>query len=195
MSVADVWECEHLEAKIRRRTRSNGVTCYTHQCLNCGRSLREVSKNSPEVMRLADVEPFDETLPQRWKEERQTIWQERREAHQQAKFEQDVEWWARYHAYMKSDAWKLKRGKVLLRAKGQCEGCGERPPTEVHHLTYAHLGSEFLWELVAVCARCHARAHNQPEPKDDPKWEWKEDDPAALKYDYFESINRRPAAS
>jgi 5-methylcytosine-specific restriction endonuclease McrA len=48
---------------------------------------------------------------------------------------------------------------VLQRANGHCEGCGQRKAVQVHHLTYEHVGQEFLWELRAVCSECHDRLH------------------------------------
>lgn len=64
-----------------------------------------------------------------------------------------------YEAYLQTDAWRAKRAVALKRANGICEGCGTRPATQVHHLSYLHLGDEFLWELKAVCAVCHAKCH------------------------------------
>ena len=57
--------------------------------------------------------------------------------------------------------WKKKRGKVLERASGICEGCLEKPATQVHHLSYEHVGDEYLFELVAVCDACHDNLHSQ----------------------------------
>ncbi len=34
-------------------------------------------------------------------------------------------------------------------------------PLDVHHRTYAHLGDERPWELVAGCEPCHARLHDR----------------------------------
>ncbi|CEF48290.1 unnamed protein product [uncultured bacterium] len=68
-------------------------------------------------------------------------------------------WRERYDAHIGGPAWALLRSKVFARCGGVCEGCGERRAVEVHHLTYAHLGEEYLWELRAVCARCHGRLH------------------------------------
>jgi len=65
----------------------------------------------------------------------------------------------RYSEYLQTDAWKERRQLVLQRAGGLCEGCRQEPASEVHHLTYDHIGSEFLWELVAICRWCHARYH------------------------------------
>ena len=68
-------------------------------------------------------------------------------------------WQADYSRYLLSPAWRNKRFRVLERAGGVCEGCGERRATEVHHVTYRHVGNEFLWELRAVCGECHSRIH------------------------------------
>jgi hypothetical protein len=65
------------------------------------------------------------------------------------------EWWRRYHAYMQSAEWKRKRMLVLKREDFWCESCRERPATTAHHLTYAHVGHEPLFELKAICGECH----------------------------------------
>ena len=76
-----------------------------------------------------------------------------------------------YLLYLKTPAWKGLRNRTLARAQGHCEGCGRWPATDVHHLTYAHVGQEFLWELRAVCRDCHDRLHPdkilalKPEPE------------------------------
>jgi 5-methylcytosine-specific restriction endonuclease McrA len=71
-----------------------------------------------------------------------------------------------YARYLRSDHWQDIRRRVLQRANGFCEGCWQRRATQVHHLTYEHIGAEFLWELVAICAACHARVHDKlPQPR------------------------------
>jgi hypothetical protein len=64
-----------------------------------------------------------------------------------------------YTEYLQTDAWKERRRLVLQRTGGLCEGCRQEPASEVHHLSYNHVGNEFLWELVAICRWCHARYH------------------------------------
>jgi 5-methylcytosine-specific restriction endonuclease McrA len=68
-------------------------------------------------------------------------------------------WWAWYRTYLRSEAWAALRAKVLARAQGRCEGCAAAKASDVHHLTYAHAGAEFLFELVALCRPCHVRWH------------------------------------
>lgn len=66
-----------------------------------------------------------------------------------------------YERYRMSDAWREKRWRVFERANYLCEGCREAKPTEVHHLSYAHIGDEFLFELIALCRECHAKLHRK----------------------------------
>jgi hypothetical protein len=70
-------------------------------------------------------------------------------------------WWTAYNDYLRTPEWRDKRRRVLERAGGVCEGCGEQRATEVHHETYRHVGSEFLWELRAICSECHSRIHER----------------------------------
>lgn len=71
------------------------------------------------------------------------------------------EWWDEFNRYLRSNEWAKRRQAVRSRCKGICEGCGAVPMTQVHHLTYAHAGWEFLWELVGVCDRCHELLHRK----------------------------------
>lgn len=73
-------------------------------------------------------------------------------------------WRLIYEAHLNSDKWRDIRGRVMERAQGICEGCRRGRAAQVHHLTYLHLGDEFLWELVAVCLDCHKRAHPDKNP-------------------------------
>lgn len=66
-----------------------------------------------------------------------------------------AEWADRYALYLQSPEWSDKRQKVLQRAQGLCEACLGEDATEVHHLTYDHVFDEPLFDLVAVCGRCH----------------------------------------
>jgi 5-methylcytosine-specific restriction endonuclease McrA len=75
--------------------------------------------------------------------------------------ERDAAWWAWYDTYLQSDAWQTKRLAVLARDRSWCQGCRARHATQVHHISYKHVGNELLWELVAVCDECHQRAHQE----------------------------------
>jgi len=73
---------------------------------------------------------------------------------------QSREWWTWYNNYLRSEAWRERAALVKRRSGGMCEGCGANKATQVHHVTYEHVGNEFLWELRAVCNGCHERIHD-----------------------------------
>lgn len=66
---------------------------------------------------------------------------------------------ADYGKYLKSAHWLELRARVLRERGQRCEGCGVRWPLNVHHLTYASLGSERMQELVVLCRACHEGRH------------------------------------
>ena len=152
-------ECTCDHTAIRLRTQSNGVQIYAIQCLDCGRQLRAVSKQSPEIIEMPNRLPFDTDLAPRWAERQRAHREQQAQAREHARQEKTTEWWVQYNAYLKTTAWRWKRQAVLKRANYWCEGCAGRPATQAHHLTYAHMGDELLFELVAVCEDCHRRIH------------------------------------
>lgn len=60
-----------------------------------------------------------------------------------------------YSTYMASREWRLKRQEVMEVNGGLCFRCQSAKATQVHHLTYAHLGNEFPEDLQPVCRPCH----------------------------------------
>ena len=63
-----------------------------------------------------------------------------------------------YHLYLRSPKWKAKRKSVMTRDHGKCCFCGARA-VDVHHLTYARIFNESLFDLVAICRECHDLLH------------------------------------
>lgn len=68
---------------------------------------------------------------------------------------------AEYADYLNSAEWRERRDAVMDRCDGICEGCRKQSASDVHHLTYKHIGNEFLFELVGLCRDCHTRWHEQ----------------------------------
>jgi 5-methylcytosine-specific restriction endonuclease McrA len=153
--------CDH--SAIRIRTQSNGVQIYSLQCLDCGRQIKAVSKNAPEILEMPNRLPFDEDLKTRWRERQREHWEKQSKAQQQAREQerqqQSAEWWQQYDAYLQTPAWRAKRAAVLERDDHLCQGCRKRAATQAHHLTYEHVGNELLFELVAICEMCHRVLH------------------------------------
>ena len=147
--------CEHVNQALRRRVIKGGAVQYVRQCLQCGEPLGNPIAKIKALEENGGQEPgpLDEALKDSWRKARSEAAEQIRERFNRGAFLSD------YSEYLQSQAWASKRALVLRRAKGTCEGCGEKPPTEVHHLSYKHVCNEFLFELVALCAECHHRVH------------------------------------
>ena len=73
--------------------------------------------------------------------------------------EENLKWWSKYNAYLKSSRWKDKRLRVLKRDGNQCQACCRRAAVAVHHLTYERVFDEPLYDLVSICETCHEGLH------------------------------------
>jgi 5-methylcytosine-specific restriction endonuclease McrA len=162
--------CPHPTREMRKKPYTRlGKPYYQvrYQCLVCGDDV-----HNPLGLRGAVILPLplhDESRSLRWEE---ALWAHftdvhaaRREQAQRSEAaklsQQEQAWWAWYTAYLQTPTWRQKRHKVFQRARGRCEGCGEASATQVHHLTYDHVGNELLFELVAICEGCHTRIHRE----------------------------------
>ncbi len=148
--------CNHDEEPgIRRKAIKGGGAQYVQVCLDCGYQFggpvaKKDVPNLDEVPDLGELaeDRFLRLRFENWRDQKLSFWEK-----------QAVKVSKEYAAYLKSPEWRAKSRQVILRAQGMCEGCRERPATQVHHLTYEHRFNEFLWELVAICENCHARVH------------------------------------
>lgn len=144
-------------------TASNGVRHYRNQCTSCGMNLGSVKKATIKPAAERTLQPFDEAIRNHWLERVRLRSEEiKQQTAQQSKDAFDV--W--YEEYLDSPEWARKRGLIFARANGRCEGCGDRRATQVHHLTYTHVGRELLFQLVAVCRDCHEAIHHAQEEPD-----------------------------
>lgn len=69
-----------------------------------------------------------------------------------------------YSCYLNSPVWKYVSSVIKLAKEYTCEKCGKKyNPAflSVHHMSYAHLGSELehLDELAVLCRTCHMKVH------------------------------------
>jgi 5-methylcytosine-specific restriction endonuclease McrA len=123
---------------------------YKMQCNECGHVTSNPIQH--DRVRGLQIEAWDETIEHSRAQRRAAALNDERR-----------EWFANYDQYLRSPEWRARRALVMRRAGGTCEGCGTARANQVHHLTYAHVQREFLWELVAVCAACHERLHAEKE--------------------------------
>jgi hypothetical protein len=158
--------CGHERVELRRARYDGGAIHIRNQCLSCGTLVgNSISRaNAPP-----DVKDWDSELAKQYKAERHSEYTAIYRRHVALQAEQDTNFKAHHGKYLKSPEWQKKRAKVLQRAKGICEGCGEAKATQVHHLTYEHWRDELMFELVAVCDACHDKCHpeNDRDEEDD----------------------------
>lgn len=71
---------------------------------------------------------------------------------------------ASYGVYLRSPHWRRERQRQLGRDGFRCQRCGGTRHLEVHHLTYARLGSERPGDLTTLCRGCHGAIHTALDP-------------------------------
>ena len=138
---------------MRQRIIKGGSQSYVRQCIQCGKTSQPVKA----TVALAELNghvatKYDNELESNWYTRKSKEYGEARKRYRKKRVDS-------YGDYLSSDIWKKKRNKVMERANGICEGCGDSPAVEVHHISYEHVEHEFLFELVAVCSECHDRIH------------------------------------
>lgn len=155
------YECNHEDTAIRAQTIASGGIHYVYQCQRCGqRTSYAIAKSKAISLNNGQhPPPFDNLLKEEWQNARQS---EIDEYNNRSKAKKSS-WWQAYNDYLNSPEWAHNRKKVIRRANGVCEGCLENPATEVHHLSYQHVGYEFMFELIALCNTCHERIHASSE--------------------------------
>lgn len=158
-------QCDCERQAIRIRTQSNGVRIYVLQCLACGRQIRAVSKNAPEVLAMPERVPFDAALQDAWTARQQELRAASERVRAEARAMHTTVWWQQYTAYLQTPAWRAKRAAVLERDNDLCQGCRARRATQVHHTTYDHVTNELLFELIAVCDECHRVLHPEMDER------------------------------
>jgi 5-methylcytosine-specific restriction endonuclease McrA len=141
---------------VRRRADVSGRPFYQRQCLNCGDGIGSAVS---AAIALADGQtppPFDESIGAKKWLEADRLREKRRTMRAEV-----------YASYLQTETRRAKRDRALTRDNRICQGCLLRAATQVHHLTYAHIGAELLFELVSLCDECHERTHAGSTALDD----------------------------
>ena len=147
------------DARLERRQYKNaaGVVLHCLQCMTCGRhtsyKVQRDDSNPPELDRTLEQQAAEASRQQREDEAAAKRW----EAEEALALKR-----AQYAAYLATPEWAAIRARVVKRDV-ICQGCLAAPIENVHHLTYDHVGTEFAFELIGLCRKCHARFHGVAE--------------------------------
>ena len=159
----DIWEqvkkefeCSHPVTFVAYRVKANGAINYFLQCKKCWDNVQHLRGADLTAEQKRKAVLFDDNKRHLRFQERTARFNELRDRAWQSK-KKDLD--AERNAYMQTPQWQRIRQKVMKRCGGICEGCGDRPATQVHHLTYERLGREMLFDLVGLCRSCHESIH------------------------------------
>ncbi len=67
----------------------------------------------------------------------------------------------KYHQYLNSDEWKIKRLEVINKKWCNCEKCWSDKDIQIHHWTYRRLYKEEIKDLFVLCNNCHYELHKK----------------------------------
>jgi hypothetical protein len=159
--VRSQFTCAHEKTEVRKRTDKAGRVLICRQCTRCGVQRGDyVSRKQYADGQLEALPEWDMSLEKRYGDALNGAMRSRFTSEKEKARNAFLK---RHEAFLKSEVWKKLRAKVLKRAHGLCEGCGEAAATQVHHLNYTRWGgNELLIDLLAVCDSCHSKLH----PKD-----------------------------
>ena len=166
------YKCEHNVVEITKRTIAGGSVQFMRQCNRCGKPIGGAIKKEIAFKENIgqELKAFNQELYKDWEQnqnnEFSTIFNDQKK--EKEKIDQifgveerrDKEkFFDVYNQHLKSEKWKATREKVLKRANYICEGCLEERATQVHHIDYKNVGDELLFQLVAICEKCHDKCH------------------------------------
>lgn len=64
-----------------------------------------------------------------------------------------------YTQYLRTTHWHTVRREAIQRAEGRCQLCDSTELLQVHHRTYARVGTERPTDVIVLCDSCHKRHH------------------------------------
>lgn len=149
---------------IVRKQQTNGVWIAQSVCQKCGarHAVKKTSIENFDSLPMFDsIENKLDSLYRQQAADRKHYFDRvatlAKQKNQQEKEYDNDQWWSKYKVYLRSDKWREKRERVLVRDNYQCQACRAAPATQVHHKTYKHVFDELLWELESICNDCHTR--------------------------------------
>jgi len=154
--------CNH-HLSVRKTTTTSNSLSFRLVCNNCGEFFTAVSKKSiSNLFDLKEIKEQDDELRTKFLQRKNNFLDSNNaRTHEMFNASWNHNTNRKYGEYLLTEEWRKKRQLVLNRCKNMCEGCGINQAEAVHHLTYEHIYDEFLFELIGICNKCHAKIHDK----------------------------------
>ncbi|MGG5488237.1 HNH endonuclease [Gaetbulibacter sp. PBL-D1] len=149
--------CRNIDEVVTVHRQANRIFIW-YQCLNCGGSSNRNKPLSKKYDNLIEDE-FSEDRFEEFKESKENEHDELIRLKEIFKLKNSKRY--KYHNYLLSEKWKIKKDKVLLRDNYTCKNCNSNIDLEIHHLHYENVFNENLDDLITVCSECHKKLHEK----------------------------------
>ena len=146
--------CPHQNRRQCYQARDDGSWWTAAQCRDCGKKLSSLMRMKNSFVPNDQMEELDDEAEKRNSTLHNIAWDSFRA-------KESLEGRLRHARAIDSPHWQVMKMRCWQRCRGVCEGCGGATATQLHHLTYDHLGGEFMFELAYLCNECHKRIHNK----------------------------------
>jgi len=155
VAVRSIGPCRHEETEVRYKMFADETKHLCTQCLICGQMPGGTHWLSQDGVDITCVQEFDASIAEQWKAAHNEAIKTKLHAERLTRHQE-------YERYIReSDDWWAIRTKVMKRDDHLCQGCMEENASDVHHKNYVHLYDEILFDLVAVCRKCHDKIHRR----------------------------------
>lgn len=150
--------CQHVSQFTGKTVSTIGADMYRRYCKNCGVATTQFLPHrtiAATVVTVVDTEKREAVVDRYISDRRDALEDIANRAANRVQPANRAE----YSDYLATPKWQALRAAVMKRCSARCEGCGNADAHDVHHLSYQHMGEEFLFELVGLCRPCHERWH------------------------------------
>ena len=162
--LEDIKNCPHEKTSYYYIVKSNGEYAYMELCSLCGerKDKSKVWIKASSIPFNAVITKYTDEIKKDFANKKNIIQEEIRNIKYAIEMSDKYQ---EYEKYLLSPEWQEKRRIRMLfndrNFNGKCEICFKNEATQIHHMTYAQLYNEWVFDLAAICSDCHERIHKK----------------------------------
>ncbi|MDN3687394.1 hypothetical protein [Cyclobacterium jeungdonense] len=153
--------CDNKNIQYTKRLNNGVGHRFLLQCQSCGYTDNQAISRK-KFASCEPIFPFNENLYEAFEKTIHEIVRDNwKESYDERKKKEFITWLnENYYPYLESETWSRKVGAVLKRDKYLCQSCLVNNATTAYQITFRHVFSEPLFDLVAVCVGCKEKIIN-----------------------------------